>query len=427
MQNVLALILGGGLGTRLYPLTKLRAKPAVPVGGKYRLIDIPVSNCINSKIHKIFILTQFNSVSLNRHVNLTYNFSSFLNGFVEVLAAQQTINNDKWFQGTADAIRQYLPWLEGYPNDEYLILAGDHLYRMDYRPFIKKHRESGADISISVIPRNRAQASELGLVKINEANQITEFSEKPVGAKLDEMKISPANQSDATSPLQYLASMGIYVFKPKVLHDLLRLHPERHDFAKHILPNALTQGYQIQAFMFNDYWEDIGTIKNFYKANIDLVRQPNPVFSFYHEDAPIISKHRILPPSMIVNSNLVNSFVCEGASIQQAEISRSIVGIRSVIKENVIVEDSMIMGADFFQTADEIKADLREKHPPLGIGKNSTIRRAIVDKNVRIGENVKIINQAGIQEAEREREGFCIRDGIVLILKNSVIQDNTVI
>ncbi|MEO0949111.1 MAG: sugar phosphate nucleotidyltransferase, partial [Cyanobacteria bacterium J06641_5] len=289
MKRVLGIILGGGAGTRLYPLTKLRAKPAVPLAGKYRLIDIPVSNCINADIHKIYVLTQFNSASLNRHLNRTYNFAGFTEGFVEVLSAQQTPEQTGWFQGTADAVRQYLGLFESWDVDEYIILSGDHLYRMDYAKFVQHHRETGADITLSVVPIDERRASAFGVMKIDNQGRIIDFSEKPKGEALDRMRVDTTvlglSAQDAKEK-PFIASMGIYVFKKEVMSHLLRANAEQTDFGKEIIPGA-ANGYNLQAYLFNGYWEDIGTIESFYDANLALTRQPEPPFSFYDEKAPI--------------------------------------------------------------------------------------------------------------------------------------------
>ncbi|MCZ8162808.1 MAG: sugar phosphate nucleotidyltransferase, partial [Microcystis sp. LE19-196.1B] len=285
MKKVLAIILGGGAGTRLYPLTKLRAKPAVPLAGKYRLIDIPVSNCINSQIDKIYVLTQFNSASLNRHLNRTYNFTGFSDGFVEVLAAQQTMENPQWFQGTADAVRQYIWTMKDWDIDEYLILSGDHLYRMDYSKFIERHRETNADITLSVVPIDERRASAFGVMKINDSGRIVDFYEKPKGPELERMRVDTTIlglSPDQARQSPYIASMGIYVFKKNVLIDLLDANKEQTDFGKEIIPSA-AKDYNLQAYLFKGYWEDIGTIEAFYESNLALTQQPNPAFSFYDE------------------------------------------------------------------------------------------------------------------------------------------------
>lgn len=429
MKKVLAIILGGGAGTRLYPLTKLRAKPAVPVAGKYRLIDIPVSNCINSEIFKIYVLTQFNSASLNRHIARTYNFSGFSEGFVEVLAAQQTPENPNWFQGTADAVRQYIWLLEEWDVDEYLILSGDHLYRMDYRQFIQRHRETNADITLSVIPIDHRRASDFGLMKIDQSGRVIEFSEKPKGEALANMQVDTTILGLTQEQAQqqpYIASMGIYVFKRDVLIKLLREKLERTDFGKEIIPDA-RQDYNIQAYLFDDYWEDIGTIEAFYNANLALTQQPQPPFSFYDEEAPIYTRPRYLPPTKLLDCHVTESIIGEGCILKNCRIQHSVLGVRSRVESGCIIEESLLMGADFYQASVERQCNIDKGDFPVGIGTDSIIRRAIIDKNARIGHDVKIINKDNVQEAERESQGFYIRSGIVVVLKNAVIPDGTII
>ena len=429
MKRVLGIILGGGAGTRLYPLTKLRAKPAVPLAGKYRLIDIPVSNCINSDILQIYVLTQFNSASLNRHIARTYNFSGFSEGFVEVLAAQQTAENPSWFQGTADAVRQYIWLMEEWDVDEFLILSGDHLYRMDYRLFVERHRETGADITLSVIPIDEKRASDFGLMKIDSSGRVIDFSEKPKGDALKKMQVDTTTlglDPEQANKMPYIASMGIYVFKRDVLIDLLNRSPEQTDFGKEIIP-ASAQDYNVQAYLFNGYWEDIGTIEAFYDANLALTQQPRPPFSFYDEQSPIYTRARYLPPSKLLDCQVTESMIGEGCIIKNCRINHSVLGIRSRVEAGCIIEDSLIMGADFYEPFAERHSDCDTRKIPIGIGTNSTIRRAIIDKNARIGCDVQIINKDRVQEAEREKQGFFIRNGIVVVIKNAVIPDGTVI
>ncbi len=429
MKKVLGIILGGGAGTRLYPLTKLRAKPAVPVAGKYRLIDIPVSNCINSEIFKIYVLTQFNSASLNRHISRTYNFSGFSEGFVEVLAAQQTPENPNWFQGTADAVRQYLWLLQEWDVNEYLILSGDHLYRMDYRLFIERHRETNADITLSVIPIDDRRASDFGLMKINESGRIVDFSEKPKGDALAKMRVDTTvlGLTPEQAKLQpYIASMGIYIFKKEVLVKLLKESLERTDFGKEIIPDA-AKDYNVQAYLFNDYWEDIGTIEAFYHANLALTQQPQPPFSFYDEESPIYTRPRYLPPTKLLDCQITESIIGEGCILKHCRIQHSVLGVRSRIESGCVIEESLLMGADFYQAFVERQCSLEKGDIPVGIGTDTIIRGAIIDKNARIGHNVKIINKDSVQEANRENQGFYIRSGIVVVLKNAVIPDGTII
>ncbi|MEM1367832.1 MAG: glucose-1-phosphate adenylyltransferase [Cyanobacteria bacterium P01_H01_bin.15] len=429
MKRVLGIILGGGAGTRLYPLTKLRAKPAVPLAGKYRLIDIPVSNCINSEILKIYVLTQFNSASLNRHIAQAYNFGGITGGFVEVLAAQQTKENPGWFQGTADAVRQYLWLFEEWDVDEYIILSGDHLYRMDYREFVRRHRETNADVTLSVIPIDEKRASAFGLMKIDERGRIVDFSEKPTGDALKQMQVDTQSLGLSAAEAQespYIASMGIYVFKKDVLVDLLKNNPEQTDFGKEIIPTSADK-YNVQAYLFKGYWEDIGTIEAFYESNLALTQQPLPDFSFYEKNTPIYTRARYLPPTKLLNSSVTESMISEGCILKDCRINHSVLGIRSRVGSGATVEDTLLMGADFYEPQVERDLASQEGRIPIGIGKNSTIRRAIVDKNARIGNDVMLVNKDNVQEANREDEGFIIRSGITVVLKNAVIPDGTIV
>lgn len=429
MKKVLAIILGGGAGTRLYPLTKLRAKPAVPLAGKYRLIDIPVSNCINSEIYKIYVLTQFNSASLNRHISRTYSTNGFQESFVEVLAAQQTPENPNWFQGTADAVRQYIWLFQEWEVDEYLILSGDHLYRMDYSEFVRRHRETDADITISVLPMDEKRASDFGLISINQEGRILSFIEKPKGDALKQAMVDTTVLGLTPEEAQeqpFIASMGIYVFKRQVLIDLLNEFPAQTDFGKEIIP-AAAKTHNIQAYLFKGYWEDIGTIEAFYDANLALTRQPQPPFSFYDEKAPIYTRGRSLPPTKMLDCQITESMIGEGCILKRCQIHHSVLGIRSRVEAGAVVQDSLLMGSDFYQPFAERQTDCEQREIPLGIGANSTIRRAIIDKNARIGCDVQIVNKDRVEEAMREDEGFYIRNGIVVVFKNAIIPDGTVI
>ncbi|KAJ6400847.1 hypothetical protein OIU84_016302 [Salix udensis] len=413
-KTVAAIILGGGAGTRLFPLTRRRAKPAVPIGGCYRLIDVPMSNCINSGINKIYILTQFNSQSLNRHIARTYNQGNGVNfgdGFVEVLAATQTPGESgkKWFQGTADAVRQFIWLFEDVKLrhiENILVLSGDHLYRMDYMDFLQKHIESGADISVSCLPVNDSRASDFGLVKIDETGQIRQFLEKPKGENLKSMKVDTTvlglSVQDAIK-FPYIASMGIYMFKTDVLLKLLRWnYPTANDFGSEIIPMSAKE-YNVQAYLFNGYWEDIGTIKSFFDANLALTDQP-PNFHFFDPLKPIFTSPRFLPPTKIEKCRVKDSIVSHGC----------------FLREWVELKDTMMMGADYYQTEAEIAASLAEGRVPVGVGKDTKIMNCIIDKNARIGKNVIIANKENVQEAERPSEGFYIRSGITVVLKNSV-------
>ena len=429
VKRVLAIILGGGAGTRLYPLTKLRAKPAVPLGSKYRLIDIPVSNCINSEILKIYVLTQFNSASLNRHLNRSYNFAGFREGFVEVLSAQQTKENDTWFQGTADAVRQYLSLIEEWDVDEIIILSGDHLYRMNYGKFIERHRETNADITLSVVPIDEKRASSFGLMKINSDGRVIDFSEKPKGDALKQMQVDTTTlglNAERAAQSPYIASMGIYVFKKDVLVDLLKSNPEQTDFGKEIIP-AAARDHNVQAYLFKGYWEDIGTVESFYEANLALTKQPHPAFSFFDETAPIYTRSRYLPPTKLLDCQITESMIGEGCILKECRINHSVIGVRTRIEADCTIEDTLIMGADIYEPFAERQSGLQNGGVPVGIGEGTTIRRAIVDKNARIGRRVQIINKDRVEEAQKEDEGFYIRNGIIVIIKNATIADDTVI
>jgi len=426
MDDVLSIILGGGQGKRLYPLTKYRAKPALPLAGKYRLIDIPVSNCINSGIQKMFVLTQFNSASLNQHISNTYRFSPFSKGFVEVLAAQQTEISPEWFQGTADAVRKTLWVMEPWRVSEYLILSGDHLYRMDYRPFIEHHRRTGADVTISVIPVDETQAQSFGLVKIDSSGRVIDFKEKPQPEMLAAMRTDSSSPGAGGTTAPYLASMGIYVFKREVLAEMLRRYPEHLDFGRDVIPSAI-KDHHVQAYLFQGYWEDIGTVESFYHANLNLVRQPDPSFSFYDAKFPIYTRARSLPPTKMAKSTVEESMICDGCIIKESTIRNSIVGVRTRIEFGSVIENSLLMGADLYQSMEERAADTASGLPPMGIGSNCIIRNAIIDRNARIGNNVKLVNKDNVQNAERAKEGYWICSGIVVVIKGAIIPDNTVI
>ncbi len=424
--KVMAIILGGGAGTRLFPLTRERAKPAVPLGGKYRLVDVPISNCINSSIMQIFVLTQFNSASLNRHISRTYRFSSFSSGFVEIIAAEQRRDSPQWFQGTADAVRQVLPHIRDWGVDVILILSGDHLYRMDYRPFLQRHVETEADVTISVIPCTPSDAEGFGLLKTDENGKILEFKEKPSGDELTDMKVDTTRfglTAEESGARPYLASMGIYVFNYDRLVELLKEDESWLDFGREIIPASI-ESLNVQAYLFSEYWEDIGTIKAFYDANLDLAR-PLPKFNFFNADAPIYTRSRYLPPSKIQDSDINNSMVTEGCILNGIKAKNSILGLRSRIDSGVDIEESIIMGADYYESVDEMQKNLDLGRPHLGIGANSVIRKAIIDKNVRIGRNVRLVNESATEE--EDGENYYIREGIILIPKNAVIADGTVI
>jgi len=426
--KLLAVILGGGAGNRLFPLTQRRSKPAVPLGGKYRLIDIALSNCINSDILRTFVLTQYNSASLNRHISQTYRFSRFSNGFVEIIAAEQTPESPQWFQGTADAVRQVLPHIRDWGIDTLLILSGDHLYHMDYRDFLAQHHNSNADVTVSVIPCEAKQASEFGLLKTDESGRIIEFKEKPKGEELLSMRVDTTTlgldpQEAARRP--FLASMGIYVFKYDRLERFLAEDQKWVDFGREIIPAGIESGH-VQAHMFDGYWEDIGTIGAFYRANLDLTSKI-PKFNLFNAEAPVYTRARYLPPSKIEDTQVDDSIISDGCIINGAKITNCVVGLRSRISKGVKIDASFIMGADFYQTFDDMRKDQSNGIPRVGIGEGSVVRRAIIDKNARIGSNARLLNEAGVIEADSEDKSYYIRDGIIIITKNAIIKDGTVI
>jgi len=431
MKRVLAIILGGGKGSRLYPLTKMRAKPAVPLAGKYRLIDIPISNCINSDISKMYVLTQFNSASLNRHIAQTYNLSGpFGQGFVEVLAAQQTPETPSWFEGTADAVRKYQWLFQEWDVDEYLILSGDQLYRMDYSLFVEQHRKTGADLTVAALPVDSAQAEAFGLMRTDEAGNIKEFREKPTGDSLKAMAVDTSRfglEANEAIEKPYLASMGIYVFSRSTLFDLLNKFPSYTDFGKEIIPEALGRGDKLKSYVFNDYWEDIGTIGAFFESNLALTQQPTPPFSFYDEKFPIYTRPRYLPPSKIVDTQITDSIVSEGSILKSCSIHHCVLGVRSRIESDVVLNETLVMGSDFYESYEERIALRNGGGIPLGVGQGTTVKRAILDKNARIGDNVTIVNKDNVEEADRADQGFYIRNGIVVIVKNATIPDGTII
>jgi len=433
-RSVLAIILGGGAGTRLYPLTKQRAKPAVPIGGAYRLIDVPMSNCINSGISKIYILTQFNSTSLNRHLTRAYNFGNGIrfggDGFVEILAATQTPTpgGKDWFQGTADAVRRYAWLLESVKIrqvEDIVILSGDHLYRMDYMKFVQRHRETNADITVAAIPCDEKRASDFGLMKIDKTGRINDFAEKPKGAALEEMKVdttilglTPGEASEKP----YIASMGIYVFKKEVLIDLLNEKmPTANDFGSEIIPEA-AEDMRVQAYLFNDYWEDIGTMKSFFEANLALAQHP-PRFEFYDALNPIFTSPRFLPPAKVYNCQVSDAIISHGACLEDCEVDNAIIGLRSRVGKGVKIQDAMLMGADYYESEDLRSKLLAEGKVPIGIGDGSLIQNTIVDKNARVGKNCVLVNKAGVEEANLEEDGLYIRSGIVTVLHDATIPD----
>lgn len=426
-KEALALILGGGQGARLFPLTLQRSKPAVPLGGKYRLIDITVSNCINSGIHHIYVLTQFNSASLNHHIARTYRFSPFTDGFVEILAAEQTPGNKDWFQGTADAVRQVMIHITDFEPKNVLILSGDHLYQMDYSKFLQRHIETNADLTVSVIPCDEARATGFGLLKTDPTGRIVEFREKPPADQLADMRVDTTTlglNAEEAERRPYIASMGVYLFKYEALRELLK-EESNTDFGGQVIPAAIGK-YNVQAYLFNGYWEDIGTISSFYNANLDMA-SIMPKFNLFDADQPIYTRPRYLPSSKLVSCEINNSLISDGCILNQCKIRNCIIGIRARIESGATIEHSLLMGADFYQPLEELASERQHGLPWIGIGENTHIRRAIVDKNVRIGANVKILNEAGHDKFDGEGGNYFIREGIVIVPKGATITDGTII
>lgn len=423
MKNVLAIILGGGRGTRLYPLTKFRSKPAVPIGGKFRLIDIPISNCLHWNIRKIMVLTQFNTASLHRHISQSYRFDSFSDSFLQILAAQQTIEDSNWYQGTADAVRKNIHYIKQQDVDAVVVLSGDQLYRIDLRDFMKYHLEKKADITIAVKPLAREHAGEFGILQIDDKRRIIRFVEKPKEkVQLDEL-FTPTQYLDLPElGLNYIASMGIYIFKKDVLIDLLE-HNVKEDFGREVIPDAI-HDREVFAYVFTDYWEDIGTIKAFFEANLDFAN-PIPRFDFYKEDAPIYTRKRFLPGSKIENCDIHYSLISEGSIIEGSKLTNTVIGIRSIIRANSYLERVVMMGADFYEDLEDKAENDRRKRCPVGIGRNCVVRNAILDKNVRMGEGVRILNEKGLVNYTHDR--YSIVDGITVVPKDMEIPAGFVI
>jgi glucose-1-phosphate adenylyltransferase len=424
-SNVLAVIMGGGQGTRLFPLTKERAKPAVPLAGKYRLVDIPISNCINSGIRRIYILTQFNSASLHRHLSQSYKFDHFTGGFVEILAAEQTFGNNSWYQGTADAVRKNMIHFLDHPFEYLLILSGDQLYRMNFRTVLAEHIENGAEITVATIPVGRNEAQSFGLMQIDGDRHITRFAEKPKDpAVLDSFRLErswyPKLEINDDREL-FLASMGIYVFNRGVIQKLL--DNDLTDFGKHIIPNAIGT-HKICSHVYQGYWEDIGTIRSFFEANLDVASEL-PRFNFFDMNAPIFSRPRYLPGSKVNGAAIDHAIISDGCIINRSNIAHCIIGVRSIVGEGSRLTRTILLGSDYYETLASVQECDRTGRPRLGVGKNCRIENAIVDKNTRIGDNV-VISPAGKPE-NVDHPLYCIRDGIVIIPKNAVIPHNTVI
>ncbi len=424
-SDLLGIVLGGGKGERLYPLTRHRSKPAVPLAGKYRIVDIPLSNCINSDIRKIFVLTQFNSASLNRHIARTYRFDNFTEGFVNILAAEQTLENTNWFQGTADAVRQSIRHFTDIDVSHVLILSGDQLYQIDFRKLLDFHFENRADITVSTIPVGGQEASAFGIMKTDTNNRTVLFHEKPSPDRLPELESQlSGNLDDERFPEKkaYMASMGIYVFSKELLIKILNESSE-HDFGKNIIPDSINR-YRVMGYPFFGYWTDIGTIRSFYEANLDLT-STLPRFNFYNSKTPIYSRARLLPGSKINECHLHQSVISDGCFLNGAHIKHSIIGIRSRIGHGTTVTSSYIMGADYYETFEEIKENTVRNIPNIGIGNHSIIDNAIIDKNARMGDNVQIINSQNW--TDYDGDNFYVRDRIVVIPKGAVVQSGVVI
>jgi glucose-1-phosphate adenylyltransferase len=417
--------MGGGRGTRLFPLTKDRAKPAVPLAGKYRLVDVPISNCINSGFRRVYVLTMFNSASLHSHISRTYKFDVFTAGFVEILAAQQTLTNTSWYEGTADAVRKNLVHFLSHDFDYLIILSGDQLYRMDFRPLIAQHTETGADITVATIPVNRAAAQALGILQIADDLRITRFVEKPKeDALLDSLKLTPEMQAklEIKNPNEsLLASMGIYVFNRKLICELL--NNSLTDFGNHIIPSAI-QTHRVFSYVFQGYWEDVGTIRSFFEANLDLVTEL-PRFNLYDPTALILSHPRFLPSSKINGAQIDHAVVSDGCIINHARITHTIVGLRTTVEAGTELNRVVILGSDFYESLESVERHEREGKPRIGIGANCKITNAIIDKNARIGNNVTI-SPAGKPD-KVDHELYYIRDGIIIIPKGAIIPHGTVI
>lgn len=422
MNQVLAVILGGGAGTRLHPLTLHRAKPAVPLAGKYRLVDVPISNCINSGLDRIFVVTQFNSASLNNHISRAYVFDRFRGGFVTVLAAEQTPASERWYQGTADAVRRSIPHIRSYPHKQVIILSGDQLYTMDYGVMLEHHRRLEADITIAATPVHADDAPGFGILKTDEHHRITEFHEKPRRDALEE-KSSPVSADLEAAGRVYLASMGIYIFEADILTEVLGAHPHDHDFGKAIIPRAI-HDHRVISYPFPGYWNDIGTVRSFFETNI-MLAQPHPAFNMYDANFPLYTNVRLLPPAKVTRSRLENTIVGEGSVIVDSDISNSVIGIRSFVDYGTRISRAVLMGADYYRWADaDSRGTVRGPAYP-GVGANTRIENAIIDKNASVGNDCVITNAAGVQEGEGP--GFHIRDGIIVIMKNAEIPDGTVI
>ena len=422
-KAVVAVILGGGAGSRLFPLTVSRSKPAVPIAGKYRLVDIPISNCINSHINRMFVLTQFNSASLNKHIKNTYHFSAFSTGFVDILAAEQTPDNPGWFQGTADAVRQSLRHISNLDFEYILILSGDQLYQMDFTEMLNNHTSMGADISIATIPVDERDAPEFGILKSNQENLITSFIEKPKKELLPEW-ISDTGAEMQQKGKHYLASMGIYIFSKQVLYELLNeVHPTATDFGKEIIPNSISK-FKVASFQYEGYWTDIGNIHSFFEANLSLTDELPP-FNLFDNTKTVYSRARMLPPAKISGTTLEKTLIAEGSIIHASRIEQSVVGIRSRIGHGTTVVSTYIMGNDYYETLDQMEQNKAKGLPMIGIGERCYIKDAIIDKNCRIGNDVRI--NGGKHLNNTDHSLYTIKDGIVVVKKMAVLPDGFVI
>ncbi|MEK6235832.1 MAG: glucose-1-phosphate adenylyltransferase [Planctomycetales bacterium] len=425
MRNVLTLVLGGGQGTRLFPLTKVRSKPAVPLAGKYRLIDIPLSNCINSGPNRIYVLTQFNSVSLHRHIRATYTFDAFSGGFVELLAAQQTFEGTDWYQGTADAVRKNLRYLKQPYVDNVLILSGDQLYRMDFQEMLRTHQESNAEVSIASMPVEREDAKSLGVMRMNPDGSVGGFVEKPQTEEELAPALTPSELLDArgvdSKGRDCLASMGIYLFNRNTLVELLE-QSTHEDFGREVFPEAI-HSRKVHVHLFDDYWEDIGTIGAFYEANLELAKQ-TPPFELASETAPLYSRARFLPPSRLDGVTVKGSLIADGCTIGEGTvIENSVIGLRCQIGKNVVVKDSILMGADYYEAPEEVAADLAAGDPVVGLGDGSVVHKAIIDKNTHIGKNARVVNDSGVEERDVTESAY-VRDGIIVVARGGVLPNN---
>jgi glucose-1-phosphate adenylyltransferase len=418
-KSLISVILGGGAGSRLYPLTSSRSKPAVPIGGKYRLVDIPISNCINSNINRMFVLTQYNSASLNKHIKNTYQFSAFSSGFVDILAAEQTPDNPTWFQGTADAVRQSIRHIEKNDFEYVLILSGDQLYQMDFAEMFQTHVKSGSDITIATIPVTEREAPEFGILKSNDQNAITSFIEKPDKDILPEW-VSETGDEMKVAGRKYLASMGIYIFNRDLLFSLLQEESkDAADFGKEIIPASISK-YKVASFQYDGYWTDIGNIYSFFEANLSLTLEIPP-FNLFDNKKVVYSRARMLPPAKISGTVIQQSIVAEGCIIHAARVESSVIGIRTRIGTGTEIISSYIMGGDYYETLKEIQYDLERGMPKVGIGDRCYINNAIVDKNCRIGDDVKI--NGGTHLPDSDHSLYTVKDGIVVVKKNAIIPD----